>query len=47
MSESNLENKQLRATQIYSYLKDMHSLTVLLQLEVEKMKTIHLEVQGV
>ncbi len=47
MSESNLENKPLRATQIYSYLKDMHSLTVLLQLEVEKMKTIHLEVQGV
>jgi superfamily II DNA/RNA helicase len=42
----NTKNKHLRATQIYSVLQDMYSLTVLLQTEVEKMEVIQFEVQG-
>ena len=43
----NVENKQLRTTQIYSILEDNYSLTVLLQREIEKMKFINFEVQGI
>ena len=45
-SEDNLKNKHTRATQIYSSLKDIYSLTVLLQVEVDKMKIVQLELQG-
>lgn len=45
-SEDNLKNKHTRATQIYSNLKDIYSLTVLLNEEVDKMKIVQLEVQG-
>ncbi len=41
------ENKHKRATQIYSTLKDVYSLTVLLQLELEKTKNIRFELQGI
>jgi len=43
--DNNLINKHQRATQIYSSLKDIYSLTILLQAEIEKMNTICFEVQ--
>lgn len=43
--ENKSKNKQLRATQIYSSLQDMYSLTILLQSEIETMKIIQFEIQ--
>ena len=46
-NENKNESKQKRATQVYLASQDVHSLTILLEIEIEKMTDIRLEIQGI